>query len=256
MKETANSAQTHHLIFGIRPVIEALEAGKEIDKIFIQKGTQGDLIKELHTALRARNFAAKIVPSEKMDRLTRKNHQGVVAFLSPIEFADVENVVAAIFEKGEVPLLMMLDHLTDVRNFGAIVRTAECAGVHAIILPEQGAAAINGDAVKTSAGALMRVPVCRVTHLRDAAFLLQQMGLQLVACTEKTSAEMYTPDYSKPTAIIMGNEETGISNNLIKVADHLARIPMMGEIGSLNVSVSAGVILYEAVRQRQSLLAI
>lgn len=250
MKETASSGPTPHLIFGIRPVIEALEAGKEIDKIFLQKGLQGDVVRELHAALKARNFQAKVVPQEKLNRLTRKNHQGVVAFLSPIAFADLENTVMAVFEKGEVPLVLMLDHLTDVRNFGAIVRTAECAGVHAIVLPEQGAAAINGDAVKTSAGALMRVPVCRVTHLRDAAFLLQQMGLQLVACTEKTSEEIYTPDYTKPTAIIMGNEETGISNNLIKISDHLARIPMLGEIGSLNVSVSAGVVLYEAVRQR------
>lgn len=252
MKETANSAQTPHLIFGIRPVVEALQAGKEIDKIFIQKGLQGDVVRELHGALKARNFQAKVVPIDKLNRLTRKNHQGVVAFLSPIPFADLENTLMAVFEKGEVPLVLMLDHLTDVRNFGAIVRSAECAGVHAIIVPEQGAAAINGDAVKTSAGALMRIPVCRVAHLRDAAFLLQQMGLQLVACTEKTASDIYAPDYNKPTAIIMGNEETGISNNLIKIADHLARIPMLGEIGSLNVSVSAGIILYEAVRQRQS----
>jgi len=230
--------------------LEALEANKDIDKIFVQKGLKGDLWQELSTALRARNMGVKTVPLEKLDRLTRKNHQGVVAFLSPITFDNLEDVVTSAFEKGEVPLVMILDHLTDVRNFGAIVRTAECAGVHAIVVPEQGAAAINGDAVKTSAGALMRVPICRSTHLRDAAYLCQQMGLQLVGCTEKTSEEIYTPDYTKPTAIIMGNEETGISNNLIKIADYLAKIPMLGEIGSLNVSVSAGVILYEAVRQR------
>lgn len=251
MKETANNAQTHHLIFGIRPVIEALEAGKDIDKIFIQKGLQGDLYKELQEALQARAFKGKYVPIEKLNRLTRKNHQGVVAFLSPVTFHDLEETITRIFEKGETPLLLILDHLTDVRNFGAIVRTAECAGAHAIVVPEQGAAAINGDAVKTSAGALMRLPICRVGHLKDAAFLIQQMGIQLVGCTEKTNAEIYEPDYTKPTAIIMGNEETGIGNNLIKIADHLAKIPMMGEIGSLNVSVSAGVILYEAVRQRQ-----
>lgn len=250
MRETAKRGSMPHLIFGIRPVLEALEAGKDIDKIFVQKGLKGDLWQELSTALRARNMGVKTVPLEKLDRLTRKNHQGVVAFLSPITFDDLENVVMAAFEKGETPLVLILDHLTDVRNFGAIVRTAECSGVHAVVLPEQGAAAINGDAVKTSAGALMRVPICRSTHLRDAAYLLQQMGLQLVGCTEKTSDKIYTPDYTKPTAIIMGNEETGISNNLIKIADHLAKIPMLGEIGSLNVSVSAGVILYEAVRQR------
>lgn len=250
MRETDSHGSTTHLIFGIRPVLEALEAGKDIDKIFVQKGLKGDLWQELSTALRARNMGVKTVPLEKLDRLTRKNHQGVVAFLSPITFDDLENKIMAAFEKGEVPLVMILDHLTDVRNFGAIVRTAECAGVHAIVVPEQGAAAINGDAVKTSAGALMRVPICRSTHLRDAAFLCKQLGLQLVGCTEKTSDEIYTPDYTKPTAIIMGNEETGISTNLMKVCDHLAKIPMMGEIGSLNVSVSAGVILYEAVRQR------
>jgi 23S rRNA (guanosine2251-2'-O)-methyltransferase len=250
MKETANNARTHHLIFGIRPVIEALEAGKEFDKVFVQRGAQGDLQNELKQALQARSIKPKVVPQEKLNRLTRKNHQGVVAFLSPITFHDLEETITGVFEKGEVPLILILDHLTDVRNFGAIVRTAECAGVHGIVLPEQGAAAINGDAIKTSAGALMRLPICRVGHLKDAVFLLQQMGLQLVACTEKTSEEIYTPDYTKPTAVIMGNEETGISNSLIKVADHLARIPMLGEIGSLNVSVSAGVILYEAVRQR------
>ncbi len=250
MRETAKQGLAAQLIFGIRPVLEALEAGKELDKIFVQKGLKGDLWQELSTALRARGMSVKTVPVEKLDRLTKKNHQGVVAFLSPITFDNLEHVVTAAFEKGQVPLVMILDHLTDVRNFGAIVRTAECAGVHAIVVPEQGAAAINGDAVKTSAGALMRVPICRAPHLRDAAFLLQQMGLQLVGCTEKTNNAIYAPDYSKPTAIIMGNEETGISQNLMKVCDHLAKIPMMGEIGSLNVSVSAGVILYEAVRQR------
>jgi 23S rRNA (guanosine2251-2'-O)-methyltransferase len=250
MKETASNALTHHLIFGIRPVIEALQAGKEFDKVFVQRGAQGDLQNELKQALQARSIKPKVVPQEKLNRLTRKNHQGVVAFLSPITFHDLEETITAVFEKGEIPLILILDHLTDVRNFGAIVRTAECAGVHGIVLPEQGAAAINGDAIKTSAGALMRLPICRVGHLKDAVFLLQQMGLQLVACTEKTSTEIYAPDYTKPTAVIMGNEETGISNSLIKVADHLARIPMLGEIGSLNVSVSAGIILYEAVRQR------
>ncbi len=251
MRETGKHELAAQLIFGIRPILEALEAGKDIDKIFVQKGLKGDLWHELSAALKARNMGVKTVPLEKLDRLTKKNHQGVVAFLSPITFDNLEDVVMAAFEKGETPLVLILDHLTDVRNFGAIVRTAECCGVHAVVVPEQGAAAINGDAVKTSAGALMRVPICRANHLRDAAYLLQQMGLQLVGCTEKTSEEIYVTDYTKPTAIIMGNEETGISNNLIKIADHLARIPMMGEIGSLNVSVSAGVILYEVVRQRR-----
>lgn len=254
MKETGSNATTQHLIFGIRPVVEALLSAKEFDKIFIQRGLHSDVAKELFAALKQRNLQAKVVPVEKLNRLTRKNHQGVVAFLSPIAFADIENTITAVFESGKVPLVLVLDHLTDVRNFGAIVRTAECAGVDAIIVPEQGAAAINGDAVKTSTGALMRVPICRSAHLRDAAFLLQQLGLQLVAATEKTSESMYTPDYTRPTAIIMGNEETGVSNSLLKIADHLARIPMMGKIGSLNVSVSAGIVLYEAVRQRNHLL--
>lgn len=252
MRETNRAESQTNLIFGIRPVIEAIEAGKEIDKIFIQKGAQGELLVELRQALKNAQIQPKIVPQEKLNRLTQKNHQGVVAFLSPILFYELENVIADVYERGEVPLILILDHLTDVRNFGAIVRTAECAGVQAVVLPEQGAAAISGDAVKTSAGALMRVPVCRVKHLRDAVFMLQQSGIQVVACTEKTSEEIYTPDYQKPTAIVMGNEETGISPNLIKVVDHLARIPMMGQIGSLNVSVSAGIILYEALRQRHN----
>lgn len=250
MKETSKAASPTNLIFGIRPVIEAVEAGKELDKIFIQKSLQGDLVAELKKTLQQAGIQAKIVPQEKLNRLTTKNHQGVVAFLSPVIFHQIENVLAEVFERGEVPLILILDHLTDVRNFGAIVRTAECAGVHALIVPEVGAAAISGDAVKTSAGALMRMPLCRARHLRDAVFFMQQSGLQVVACTEKTSSQLYEPDYTKPTAIIMGNEETGISTNLIKVADHLARIPMMGKIGSLNVSVSAGIILYEALRQR------
>ena len=252
MKETAKSGLTPHLIFGIRPILEAIEAGKDIDKIFVQKGLKGDLWHELQVALKQYNLQAKSVPIEKLNRLTRKNHQGVVAFLSPITFHTLEETITSVFEAGKTPLVIILDHLTDVRNFGAIVRTAECAGAHAIVVPEQGAAAINGDAEKTSAGALMRVPVCRVRHLKDAVFLLQQMGLQLVACTEKTEEEIYTPDFTKPTAIVMGNEETGISNNLMRVVDHLAKIPMLGNIGSLNVSVSAGIILYEAVRQRKA----
>ncbi len=252
MKETAKSGLTTHLIFGIRPVLEALDAGKEIDKIFVQKGLKGELLGELKEKLNAHGLSAKSVPVEKLNRLTRKNHQGVVAFLSPISFYNIEEVITKTFETGETPLVLILDHITDVRNFGAIVRTAETAGVHAVVVPDQGAAAINGDAVKTSAGALMRVPVCRVRHLRDSAFLLQQMGLQLVGCTEKTSNEIYAPDFTKPTAIVMGNEESGISNSLLRTADHLAKIPMKGVIGSLNVSVSAGIILYEAVRQRNA----
>lgn len=242
--------ESNQLIFGIRAVIEAIKSGKEIESLYIQRGLTGGVILELRSLLKEQDLVFQLVPVEKLNRLTPKNHQGAVAFISPITYEKIENVIPAIYESGEVPLILMLDGVTDVRNFGAIARTAECAGVHAIIVPAKGSAQINPDAVKTSAGALYKIPVCRQDSLFKTAKYLQESGLQLVACTEKTNEYLYQPDYTAPTAVIMGSEENGISTDLIRISDHLAKIPMFGEIDSLNVSVSAAVLLYEAVRQR------
>ncbi len=238
-------------IFGLRPIIEAIQAGKEIDTLFIQKGLKNELFQELWQLVRARKVNYKHVPVEKLNRLTRKNHQGVFAFISPINFHKTDNIIQNVFEKGENPLFLVLDRVTDVRNFGAIVRTAECSGVQAIIVPEKGSAAINGDALKTSAGALHNIPICREFNLKATIEYLKNCGLQIIGCTEKTEEKIYQLNFNLPTAIIMGSEEDGISTEYLKICDYKAKIPMNGTIGSLNVSVSAGVILYEAVRQRQ-----
>ncbi len=242
---------SNKLVFGIRAVIEAVEAGQEMESIYIQKGLSGGvLLQELRTVLKEHDLTYQQVPVEKLDRLTPKNHQGVVAYISPITYHSLEQVVPQIFERGEIPLIMVLDRITDVRNFGAIARTAECAGVHAIVIPLKGAAQINPDAVKTSAGALYSVPVCREINLKSTLQFLKDSGLQLVACTEKTENTYTDPDYTMPTAIIMGSEEDGISSEYLKLCDARAKIPLKGEIASLNVSVAAGVLLYEVLRQR------
>lgn len=238
------------MVFGIRAVIEAVRAGKEIESLYIQRGLGGGLLNELKEVLREYQIFAQQVPIEKLDRLTPKNHQGVVAFISPIIYQKVEDIIPQIFERGEVPLLLVLDGITDVRNMGAIARTAECAGVHALVIPAKGSAQINPDAIKTSAGALYKIPVCRHDNFMQTVRFLQESGLQLVCCTEKTKDYIYKPDYTVPTAIVMGSEEDGIRNEIIRIADHLAKIPMFGEIESLNVSVSTGIIVYEAMRQR------
>jgi 23S rRNA (guanosine2251-2'-O)-methyltransferase len=242
--------ENNQLIFGIRAVIEAIKSGKEIESLYIQRGLSGGLITELKALLREYGIAAQQVPIEKLDRLTLKNHQGAVAYISPIIYQKIENIIPEIFEKGEMPLVLVLDSITDVRNMGAVARTAECAGVHAIVIPAKGSAQINPDAVKTSAGALYKIPVCRHENFLQTVRFLQESGLQLVCCTEKTNDFIYKPDYAAPTAIIMGSEEDGVRNEIIRIADHLAKIPMFGEIESLNVSVATGVVLYEAVRQR------
>jgi 23S rRNA (guanosine2251-2'-O)-methyltransferase len=245
------SRENNQMVFGIRAVIEAIRAGKEIESLYIQRGSGGGLMIELKTLLHEYGIVAQQVPIEKLNRITPKNHQGVIAVISPIIYQKIENIIPEIFEKGEVPLILVLDCITDVRNMGAIARTAECAGVHAIVIPAKGSAQINADGIKTSAGALYKIPVCRHDNFMQTIKFLQESGLQLVCCTEKTKEDIYTPDYTPPTAIIMGSEEDGIRNDLIRIADHLAKIPMFGEIESLNVSVSTGVILYEAIRQRR-----
>ena len=249
-KRDSFSHESNQLVFGIRAVIEAVKSGKEIESLYLQRGLTGGIFLELRALIKEYDLTFQQVPIEKLNRITTKNHQGVIAFISPIVYDKIENIIPAIYEKGETPLILILDGITDVRNMGAIARTAECAGVHAIIVPAKGSAQINPDAIKTSAGALYKIPVCRHESLLKTAKFLQESGLQLIACTEKTNDYLYQPDYTVPTAIIMGSEEDGISNELMRISDHLAKIPMYGEIESLNVSVSAGILIYEAIRQR------
>ena len=237
-------------IFGIRTVIEAIVAGKNIDKVFVQKGLQGDLSKELFSLLKKNNITTANVPIERLNRFSNKNHQGVIALVSPIEFQDFENLVIQTIESGKTPLFLILDQLSDVRNFGAIIRTAECTGVDGIIIQKKGGAPINADTVKTSAGAVFNIPICKVDHIKDAIFYLQGSGIQVVAATEKTSDLIYDADLSVPTAIVMGSEGKGISPSVLKIVDTLAKLPMTGTIGSLNVSVACGAFLYEVIRQR------
>jgi len=242
--------ESNQMVFGIRAVIEAIRSGKEIEALYLQRGLGGGLINELKELLGEYQITAQQVPVEKLNRLTPKNHQGAVAFISPIIYQKIEDIIPQLFETGKVPLILVLDSVTDVRNMGAIARTAECAGVHALVIPSKGSAQINPDAIKTSAGALYKIPVCRHDNFLQTVKFLRESGLQLVCCTEKTQDDIYTPDYTVPTAIVMGSEEDGVRNEIIRISDHLAKIPMYGQIESLNVSVATGIILYEAIRQR------
>ncbi|TJZ61447.1 23S rRNA (guanosine(2251)-2'-O)-methyltransferase RlmB [Sphingobacterium olei] len=242
--------ESNQMVFGIRAVIEAIDSGKEIESLFVQRGLSGSLFLELKSLLKEHNLGYQQVPIEKLNRITRKNHQGVIAIISPIVYHQIEDLLPTIYEKGEIPFLLMLDGVTDVRNMGAIARTAECAGVHAIIVPRKGSAEINPDAIKTSAGALYKIPVCRQDSLGKVGRYLIESGVQLVVSTEKTQDSIYDIDYTVPTCIIMGAEDVGVSDDLIRISDKLAKIPMFGEIASLNVSVSAAVVIYETIRQR------
>lgn len=239
-----------NLIFGIRAIQEAIQAGKEIDKIYIQKDAQGDLMRALMKAIKEHGLTFQYVPVEKLNRMTPKNHQGAVATIAPISFVNLENLVLDTFEKGVTPLFLMLDQLSDARNFGAIIRTSECCGVHGIIIPKHGAAPVNGDTIKTSAGAVFNVPICKVEHMKDAVMYLQGSGIKMVAATEKTGLLLYEVSLKEPLAIIMGNEEKGIHPSLLKMVDEKAKLPMFGTISSLNVSVACGAFLYETLRQR------
>jgi 23S rRNA (guanosine2251-2'-O)-methyltransferase len=240
------------MIYGIRPVMEAVEAGKEIERIFIHQQARGEAMKELKKLLKQHHINWQEVPVEKLNKLTRKNHQDVVCFISSISYAPIEEVVQSIFDKGKTPLILLLDRITDVRNFGAIARTAECSGVNAIVIPEHGAAQISGDAIKTSAGALNIIPVSRVRNLRNAVSYLRESGLRVYAATEKAGKLTYEVNYTGPTAIIMGSEENGIANDLLNLSDEKIKIPMTGTISSLNVSVACGMILHEVLRQRET----
>lgn len=238
------------MIFGIRAVIEAIEAEKEIDKVIIRRDLQGDLSKELLTLLKSKDIAVQRVPSERLDRFTRKNHQGVIAFLSAITYERIEDIIPFLYENGKDPFIMLLDGITDVRNFGAIARTCEVAGVNAIVIPARGSVTVNADAIKTSAGALLKIPVCKEQSLTEAIQFLKNSGVKVVAASER-AADNYTDiEYEGPVAIVMGAEDVGISNDNLRIVDNLVKIPQVGTIGSLNVSVAAGVLIYEVIRQK------
>lgn len=240
------------IIYGVRAVIEAVRAERPINRIFIQRGMQKELFKELKEELANKKYSLQFVPIEKLDRMTQQNHQGVVAEVSPIQYQNLENIVTRLFEKGEIANILILDRLTDVRNFGAIARTAECTGVHAIVIPDKESVSVTSDAIKTSAGALNKIPVCKVQDLSAVIHYLKESGVQVVAATEKTDNLVYSVDFTLPTAIILGSEEDGVSLRLIADSDLKAKIPMQGMISSLNVSVSAGIMLYEVLRQRMT----
>lgn len=238
------------MIFGVRAVIEAIEAGKEIDKILVKKDIQSDLSKELFAAIKGTNIFVQRVPVERINRITTKNHQGVIAFVSAVTYYKVEDVVPTLFEEGKVPFFVMLDGVTDVRNFGAIARTCECAGVDAIVIPSRNSVSVNADAMKTSAGALHTLPVCKEQSLTSAIKYLKDSGFKIVAATEKGDYDYSKANYKDPLCIIMGAEDTGVSYDHLALCDEWIKIPLFGKIESLNVSVAAGVLIYEAVKQR------
>jgi 23S rRNA (guanosine2251-2'-O)-methyltransferase len=242
-------------IFGIRAIIEAVNAGKEIDKVFIQSDTQSDLMQQLMKVMKKNSINFSYVPVEKLNRLTSNNHQGAVATIAPISFVKLETLIDTVLSlsvgSGKMPLFLILDQLSDARNFGAIIRTAECTGVDGIIVQKTGSAPVNGDTVKTSAGAVFNVPICKVDHIKDAIFYLQGSGIKTVAATEKTDQNIYDISLNEPVAIIMGSEDRGINPSVLKIVDEKAKLPLFGTIGSLNVSVACGAFLYETVRQRQ-----
>ena len=242
--------ENNDFIFGVRPVIEALDSGKGIDKILMSRNITSDISKEILQKAEKANVPVQKVPIEKLNRITRKNHQGVIAIDSPVAYARLDFLVPKLYEDGIVPLAVVLDGVTDTRNFGAIARSAECAGASFIIIPEKNSASVTPDAVRASAGALFHLPVCRVKNLKEAITQLHDSGYQIVGASEKSS-ELYTAvDFTIPTAIVMGAEDKGLSKEVINICDKLAAIPIIGQIGSLNVSVATAVILYEAVRQR------
>lgn len=237
-------------IFGIYPVQEALSSGVIIDKLYVQKGISNPKIEAILKELESKDASISHVPIEKLNKLTRGNHQGVVAITSPITFSSLEEVVERVISEKEFPLFLVLDQISDVRNFGAILRTAECTGVDAVIIQKKGGAPVTGDTVKTSAGAIFKIPICKVDHIKDALFYLQGSGITTIAATEKTQNSIYSCDLKKPLAFIMGSEGKGVSSSILQLVDEKAALPLLGEINSLNVSVACGAFLYETVRQR------
>tara|TARA_R110002072_G_scaffold302900_1_gene489599 strand:+ start:3041 stop:3778 length:738 start_codon:yes stop_codon:yes gene_type:complete len=238
-------------IFGLRAIIEAINSKSTINKVYLQKGLRGELFFELETLIKQEKITTSFVPVEKLDRLSKnKNHQGAVAQISPVEFADLEKLIESSLESDSTPLFLILDQISDVRNFGAIIRTAECTGVNAIIIQQSGSAPINAETIKTSAGAAFKMPICRVSHIKDAIYTLQSSDIKIVAATEKTEDLLYDVDFKQPIAIVMGSEHRGVNPSVLKIIDYKAKLPLLGDIDSLNVSVACGAFLYEAIRQR------
>ena len=238
------------LLFGIYPVIEALKAKQTIDKAYVQKALQSPKIDAIVADLEALNTTISYVPLEKMEKLCRSNHQGIILISSPIEFVGLETMVEAVLESEKTPLFLILDQISDVRNFGAILRTAECTGVDGVIIQKKGGAPVSGDTVKTSAGAIFNIPICKVDHIKDAIYYLQGSGITTIAATEKTQDTIYNLELNEPMAIVMGSEGLGVSKSVLSIVDKKASLPLLGVINSLNVSVACGALLYEVVRQR------
>ncbi len=238
------------IVSGMRPVMEAIAAGKQIDKIMLQSNLEGQLAQELKAMIREAGLPVQYVPAEKLNRMTDSNHQGVVATISPIVFCDFAELLQRLLDDGKTPFILLLDHITDVRNLGAIVRTAECAGIDAVVVPDRGSAQINEDAIKCSSGALLRMPICREQNFKTVLNLARQMGLTVCAATEKGATDYLSVDFTRPMLLIMGSEDTGISSDLLKLSDVRARLPICGDVQSLNVSVAAGIFMYEMMRQR------
>ena len=241
---------SENIVIGIRPVIEAIKADKEIDRVFIQNGLRSELFRELMTLLKSLNIPYKYVPVVKLNKITRKNHQGIIAYVSPVDFSSIEELIPSIYERGEEPFILILDKITDVRNFGAILRTAESAGINGVLIPAQGAALLNSGTIKSSAGAIFNVTICRTDTLKLTIDFLKNSGLKIASATEKGAELYYKSDLTGPIAIIMGSEDSGVSQEDLKLSDGKLMIPMVGKTESLNVSVAAGIILFEAVRQR------
>ena len=238
-------------IFGLRAILEAIDAGQEMEKVYLQKEIQGPLAKVLQNKIRENNISFSYVPAEKLNKLSKyQNHQGAIAKTSSIIFQDLEKLLESFEESNTTPLFLLLDQISDVRNLGAILRTAECTGVDAVIVPTHGSAPINADAIKTSAGAAFKINICKVNHVLDAVYQLQALGIQIVSITEKCSKTVYEVDFKNPTALVMGSEHMGISNSVLKISDQKAKLPLKGSIDSLNVSVACGAVLYEVIRQR------
>lgn len=238
-------------IFGLRAIIEAINSGSTINKVYLQKGLRGNLFFELESLIKKEKITTSFVPVEKLDRLSKnKNHQGAVAQISPVEFEDLEQLIEDTLEKTTTPLFVLLDQVSDVRNFGAIIRSAECTGVNGIIIQQSGSAPVNAETIKTSAGAAFKVPICRVNHIKDAIYTLQASEISIVAATEKTENLIYDIDLNKPVAIVMGSEHRGVNPSVLKIVNEKAKLPLYGEIDSLNVSVACGAFLYEVIRQR------
>ncbi len=238
------------MVFGIRAVMEALLAGKEIDKIWIRKNLEGDLSRELNEVLKGYEIPVQRVPPEKLMGLSSKNHQGVVAFISPITYQRLDELIPALYDQGIMPFVVVLDGITDVRNFGAIARTCACAGVHAIVVPQTGSVSVNADAIKTSAGALYHLPVCRERNLKESLRFLKLSGLKLIGASEKADKNYRDVDYSGPLALILGAEDQGIAPVHLSLCDEIVKIPVLGDIASLNVSVAGGIMMYEALHHR------